>query len=84
MAGRHTAVKVRWADERRGEHHQADADSKDLRRQARREKRTPPMATLFIAIIETVVALGNGLNCMAATQKPPVNASINRLRCSAW
>ncbi|MNG01308.1 hypothetical protein D3C84_842810 [compost metagenome] len=47
-------------------------------------KRSPPMATLFIAIMEMVVALGSGLNCIAATQKPPMNASTSRLRCSAW
>ncbi|MNP81276.1 hypothetical protein D3C76_1795890 [compost metagenome] len=46
-------------------------------------KRTPPIATLFMAIIDSVTALGNGLKCMATTQKPPVNESISKLRCSA-
>ncbi|MNF40380.1 hypothetical protein D3C84_213840 [compost metagenome] len=46
-------------------------------------KRTPPIATLFMAIIDNVTALGNGLKCMATTQKPPVNESISKLRCSA-
>ncbi|MNL31564.1 hypothetical protein D3C87_1533590 [compost metagenome] len=47
-------------------------------------KRRPPIATLFIAIIDSVAALGSGLNCMAATQKPPRKASTRMLRCSAW
>ncbi|MNJ00877.1 hypothetical protein D3C76_1550230 [compost metagenome] len=46
-------------------------------------KRGPPMATLFIAIMETVVALGSGLNCMAAIQKPPRKVSISKFRYSA-
>ncbi|MNF97734.1 hypothetical protein D3C84_805730 [compost metagenome] len=47
-------------------------------------KRRPPIATLFIAIIDSVAALGSGLNCMATTQKPPRKASIRMFRCSAW
>ncbi|MOA45728.1 hypothetical protein D3C78_1681570 [compost metagenome] len=45
-------------------------------------KRRPPMATLFIAIIASVTAVGSGLNCIATTQKPPSAASISKLRCS--
>lgn len=48
-----------------------------------RKKRTPPRAMLFIAIIPRVVASGSGLNCMAATQKPPSSESTSRLRYSA-
>ncbi len=50
-------------------------------------KRGPPMATLFMVIIDKVVTLGSGLKCIAPTQNPPQNESNNRLRRSlrsAW
>jgi hypothetical protein len=45
-------------------------------------KRGPPMATLFMLIIDKVVTLGSGLKCMAPTQNPPQKESNNRLRRS--
>ncbi|MNC45559.1 hypothetical protein D3C75_945300 [compost metagenome] len=47
-------------------------------------RRWPPAATLFMVIIDRMVTVGNGLNCMVAAQKPPSNESSSMLRCSAW
>jgi hypothetical protein len=49
--------------------------------------RGPPMATLFMVIIDSVVTLGSGLKCMAPTQNPPQKESNSRLRrslCKVW